>query len=187
MTYDFFADKNDKLEIFNFILNKTDLIIYDSYSSYEQDISQYQSVDEISSKFDLINGDKFAVTFQLWSPRHKAKPIFEKIELNPKYCDGHSFRYSTIGWGLIQLFFGGIENNELHRSHIGHFNEKGAFARQDTSERNGKVSDWDWKEIQVTSRQLKYQIHNKFAVRKLGSFGILKGADILEKQGIKFR
>ena len=71
MTYDFFADKADKLEILDFIFKDTDLHVYDSYSPYGQGICQYKTVNEISSKFDLDNGDKFAAAFQLWTPRHK--------------------------------------------------------------------------------------------------------------------
>jgi hypothetical protein len=187
MTYDFFADKADKLEILEFIFKDTDLHVYDLSSAYGQEICQYKTVDEVSSKFDLDNGDKFAVTFQLWSPRHKGKPLFRKIDLDPKRCNGHTFRYSTEGWGLIQLYFGGLKNNELKHSHIGHFNEKGALKWDETNNVNGLVSSWDWTEIQATSRKLKYQIHNKLATRKIGSFGVLSGADKLEKQGIKLR
>jgi|SRR5882724_10748976 len=84
MTCDFFADKGDKIKVLDFIFNETDLLIYDLGSLYGQEICGYKSVSEISSKFDLINGDKFAVTFQLWSPRHKGIPIFRKIDLDPK-------------------------------------------------------------------------------------------------------
>jgi len=187
MTYDFFADKADKLEILDFIFKGTDLLVYDLSSPFGQDISQYKTVDEISSKFDLDNGNKFATTFQLWTPRHKGKPIFKKIDLDPKHCNGHTFRYSTEGWGLIQLYFGGLKNNELNQSHIGHFNEKGALKREETNKVSGLVSLWDWTEIQITSRKLKNHIHNKLATRKIGSFGVLSGADKLEKQGIKLR
>lgn len=188
MNYNFFASKVDKLEILDFIFKETDLHVYDLASSYEQTICQYKNIDEISSKFDLDKGDKFAAAFQLWSPRHKGKPIFRKIDLDPKRCNGHTFRYSTEGWGLIQLYFGGIKNNELYQSHIGHFNEKVALKWEETNnDVNGLVNMWDWKEIQATSRKLKYQIHNKLAIRKMGSFGILSGADKLEKQGIKLR
>ncbi|MNK52713.1 hypothetical protein D3C87_716550 [compost metagenome] len=187
MNYNFFADKTDKLEILEFIFKETDLYVYDLGSSYGQEICQYKTVDEISSKFDLDNGDKFAVTFQLWAPRHKGKPIFRKVDLDPKHCKGHTFRYSTEGWGLIQLYFGGIKNNELSQSHIGHFNEKGALKWEETNKVNGLVSLWDWTEILATSRKLKYQIHNKLTTRKIGSFGVLTGADKLEKQGIFFR
>ncbi|TWI80641.1 hypothetical protein IQ13_3320 [Lacibacter cauensis] len=187
MNYDFFADKADKLQLLEYIFSETDLQVYDLGSPYGQEISNYKSVDEISSKFDLSNGDKFAVTFQLWSPRHKGQPIFRKIDLDPKRCNGHTFRYSTDGWGLIQLYFGGLKNNKLNQSHIGHFNETGALKNEGINKFNGSVSSWDWTEIQTTSRRLKYQIHNKLATRKIGGFGVLPGADRLEKEGVKFR
>ncbi len=187
MTYDFFADKTDKLQILEYIFRETDLEVYDLGSPYGQEICRYKSVDDISSKFDLVNGDKSAVTFQLWTPRHNGQLIFRKIDLDPKRCNGHTFRYSTDGWGLIQLYFGGLKNNELHQSHIGHFNEAGALKNEGVNKFNGSVSSWDWTEIQTTSRKLKYQIHNKLATRKIGSFGILPGADRLEKEGVKFR
>jgi hypothetical protein len=187
MTYDFFADRADKIEILDFILNETDLHVYDLGSPYGQEICQYKTVGEISSKFDLDNGGKFAVTFQLWTPRHKGKPLFRKIGLDPKHCNEHSFRYSTDGWGLIQLYFGGLKNNELNQSHIGHFNEREALKNESLTTFNGKVNDWDWAEIQATSRKLKYQIHNKLATRKNGSFGVLTGANNLVKQGIILR
>lgn len=187
MTYDFFADKVDKLEIFDFIFRKTDLKIYDLSSSYGKEINEYKTVEEILSNFDLSNGNKFAVTFQLWTPRHKGEPFFRRIELDPKHCGGHTFRYSTEGWGLIQLYFGGLQNNELNHSHIGHFNEKGAIKNEGSTTFLGNVNLWDWKEIQITSRKLKNHIHNKMAIRKIGSFGVLAGADKLEKQGVVFR
>lgn len=186
MTYNFFADKADKLKVLEFIFKNTDLLVYDLSSAYGQDISQYKTIDEISSKFDL-EIDEFGTTFQLWTPRHKGKPIFRKIDLDPKHCNGHTFRYSTEGWGLIQLFFGGMKNNELKHSHIGHFNENGALKWEDTNKINGLVNSWDWTEIQVSSRKLKYQIHNKLATTKIGSLGVLQGAEKLEMQGIKLR
>ena len=186
MNYDFFADRSDKLEILDFIFNNTDLQIYDLGSQYGQEICQYKSIDEISLKFDL-EIDEFGTTFQLWSPRHKGKPIFRKFYIDPKRCNGHTFSYATEGLGLIQLYFGGLKNNTLKYSHIGHFNEKGALKWEVANNLNGLVSSWDWTEIHATSRKLKYQIHNKLAIRKIGSFGVLPGADKLEKQGIKLK
>ena len=187
MNYDFFADKEDKLQILEYIFSKTDLQVYDLGSSYGQEICNYKSVEDISAKFDLTYGDKFAVTFQLWTPRHKGQPIFRKIDLDPKRCNGHTFRYSTDGWGLIQLYFGGLKNNELNQSHIGHFNEAGALKNESSTKFNGKVNSWDWKEIQISSRKLKYKIHNKLATKNIGNLGVLLGADKLEREGVKFR
>lgn len=186
MNYNFFASKDDKIEILEFVLIKMNLRIYDSHSFYEQEICEYKSVDEIISKFDLENGYEFSQTFQLWTPKHGGNPIFRKIALNPDYCNGHTFRYSTTGWGLIQLYFGGVEKHKLNQSHIGSFTEKGALSKETIPSINGQVKNWNWKEIESTFRKLKYQIHNKMAVRKIDSLGILKGADKLEKNGIIF-
>ena len=185
MNYNFFADKADKLAILEFIFKETDLKVYDHDSSYGQEISEYRNVEEILSKFDLEKGNKFSVTFQLWAPRHAGRPIFRKIDLDPKRCNGYTFRYATNGWGLIQLYYSGIENNSLSQSTIAHFTEKGASANEKVSAFNDEVNNWNWKEIKSTSGKLKYHIHNKLAVRKIGSCGVLKGADNLVKLGVK--
>lgn len=187
MTYDFFADETDKIEVLNFIFRETDLQVFDHASAYGQKISEYKTTEEIVSKFDLRNGDKFAVTFQLWTPRLKGDLIFRKVDLDPKRCNGHTFRYSTDGWGLIQLYFGGVKHNELNLSHIGHQSEKRALAWSSNHPEMGQVEKWDWREVEKVARGLKYQIHNKMTKRKIGSVGILVGADKLEEQGIKLR
>jgi hypothetical protein len=187
MNYNFFAVKDDKLDILDYIFNETDLHIYDLSSKFGQEINEYKSVSEIVSSFDLDNGSEFAVTFQLWTQRHKGSPIFRKIILNPQNAQGYTFRYSSDGWGLIQLYFGGFRNNELNHSHIGHFDERGALLNEVSNPFNGKVNSWDWNEIQATSRKLKYYIHNRLSVRKIGSFGVLKGVDLIEKQDFKLR
>ena len=179
MTYDFFANKSDKINLLDFIFRETDLKIYDLASPYGQEISEYKTTDEIETKFDLENGGQSSATFQLWTPRFGGDIFFRKVDLNPKYCNGHTFRYSTDGWGLIQLYFGGQKDNVLFHSHIGHFNEKGALKWQDTNQVNGSVDKWNWKIIEQTSRKLKNQIHNKLATKKIGSYGVLQGADIL--------
>ena len=187
MNYDFFADKSDKLQILEYIFSDTDLKVYDSYSAYGQELFEYKSANEIATKFDLDNGNQFAVCFQLWSPRHKGNVLIRKISLDPKSCNGHTFRYSTTGWGLIQLYFGGKLNNLLNPSHIGHFNEKGALGRMTYNNINGNAADWDWNELLITSRKLKYHIHNKLATKKIGSMGVLAGAERLANSGVEFR
>jgi len=196
MTYDFFADESDKIEVLNYIFRETDLQVFDHYSALGQQVTEYKTTEQIVSKFDLRNGDKFSVTFNLWTPRLKGDLIFRKVNLDPKRCNGHTFRYSTDGWGLIQLYFGGIKNHAFHNapkssvlnvSHIGHQSQKRAMAWEGVTQGNGQVSKWDWKEVEKTGRALKYHIHTHLAKRKIGSVDILHGADKLEEQGITFR
>jgi hypothetical protein len=187
MTYDFFADRNDKIEVLNFIFQETDLQIFDSNSIYGEKVNEYRASTDIISKFDLQNGGEFAITFQLWTPRFMGDLVFRKVDLDPKRCDGHTFRYSTDGWGLIQLYFGGVKDNLLNRSHIGHQSEKRALAWQKNYKEMGSVTKWDWKVVEQTGRKLKHQIHSKMSKRKIGLCGVLKGADKLEEQEIKFQ
>lgn len=185
MNYNFYASRTDKLELLEFIFKETDLQVFDLSSLYGKEICEYKRLADISSKFDLEHGNKFAVTFQLWSPRHKGKPVFRKIKLDPKRCEGNTFRYATDGWGLIQLYFGGLANNQLSQSHIGHFSEKRALKLEEHNSLNGKIDAWDWSEIQKTSSLLKRYIHHKLAIKKQGNLGILSAAEELVAKGVK--
>jgi hypothetical protein len=68
--------------------------------------------------------------------------------------------------------------------HIGHFNQKGALGWEEINSFNEKVDSWDWNEIKKTSGKLKYFIDKKLAVKKQRSYGVLRGAEQLENQGI---
>lgn len=184
--YYFFADKTDKLKILEFIFLEMSLKVYDLGSPYGKEISEYKNAKEIEAKFDLENEDKYAQTFQLWSPRHGGSPIFRRIDLNPKYCNGHTFRYSTDEWGLIQLYFGGVKNHELSYSYIGHFREKEALKQETLNSTNGRVNDWDGGEIIKTSKQLKQELR-RLAQKQIGIFEVLEGALLLEESGIVLR
>src|ERR1017187_9165638 len=138
MNYDFFANKQDKISVVDFIFNATELQVFDHYSPYGQEINQYKSTAEIITRFDLEKGRQSAVAFNLWAPDFGAKARFQRVELNPKYCNGHTYRYVTEGWGLIQLYLGGLEGNILFHSHIGHFNEAGALKSRSEERRVGK-------------------------------------------------
>jgi len=95
MNFDFFADEPDKLALLELIFSETELRIFDLSSPWGQLVQEYKSVSEISSKFDLKNENHGSPHFQLWSPDFKAAPIFRRIELDPKYCKGHTFRKSA--------------------------------------------------------------------------------------------
>lgn len=55
MNYDFFANKDDKIEVLEFILTKTDLRIFDLYSELECEIKEYKKIEDFKPKFELQN------------------------------------------------------------------------------------------------------------------------------------
>ncbi|KUG08179.1 hypothetical protein [Solirubrum puertoriconensis] len=185
MNYNFFASKTDKLALLDYLFTETDLRLYELSSAFGTEVKAYISTTAVVADYDLKYGSQYAACFKLWSPRFGATPNFRRIELNPQSCQGHTFRYATEGWGLIQLYFGGQQNGVLAQSQLGHFNEKGALAREDTyRSRLGLVAAWNWPEINATSHKLKHLLHSKRAVEKIGSIGILPGAAKLAQQGI---
>lgn len=185
MNYDFFASRSDKVRLLEFLLGETDLRIFDSYSEYEKKAREYKSVGDITGRFDLENGGKFAVTLALWSPRFSERLFFKQIKLDPRRCQGSDFRYATSGLGLIHLHFGGIEKRFLNVSHIGHQSEKRAKAWESTIQYGDRASRWNWNEIASSARKLKSTIHNKWAVDKIGSVGVLPGAKEMQIQGFQ--
>lgn len=176
MNYSFFATAKDKLAVLDYIFSNNELRVYDLHSAHGNQVSEYTSVDQISSKFDLEKGALYSVSLVLWSEAFKAKPYFKKWNLDPKRCNGHTFSYSTEGYGLIRLQFGGILNDLLHATNLSCATKKWALNNQSYSTHLGLVDDWDWTEVDTCIKKLKQYIDKKLSVRRLETFGVLQGA-----------
>ena len=176
MQFNFFALYPDKISLLDYIFNDTGFRIFDHYSTYGQELKEYKSSHEIAQTFDLTNGRANSLQLALWNPNHGETNIVRRVDLNPKYCNGHTFRYSATGWSLQQLYFGGQSNNTLYYSTLQGFNEKGAIDK-DTINSNRKAHLLNWTQIKSDQRRLKYFIETKLATRKIGTSLILKSAD----------
>jgi len=102
MTYDFFAGEKDKIALLTYVFENTDLQVFDLYSYYGTEITEYRTVADIVSRFNLKSD---SIYLQLWSPQFKGKIDFRSVELDPKRCKGHTFRYATGGWGLFSSIY----------------------------------------------------------------------------------
>ena len=183
MRYDFFADKDDQVALLDYIFTETELQVFDLSSAYGEEVRQYRNSGEIRT---ALEGSGSNLTmFQLWAPQHLGKAAIRKIELDPRRCKGHTFRYETNGFGLIQLYLGGLSLAGLHRSYLGHFTEVGAAKSEGVGPHPGRVMDWDWKAIRSTSGKLKRHLQSHLAVKTKNGFGILEGASRLEAAGIQ--
>ena len=68
MNYHFFASKVDKVAILDHIFNETDLQVFDLASAYGEEVVEYTTVEEITSKFDLEGGGAIRSYFQSLDP-----------------------------------------------------------------------------------------------------------------------
>ena len=176
MYYDFYSAPEDTKNIFDFIFTELKLEAYLSYSNPGQEMKSYNSTDEIFADFSFTNTIDNSVNFQLWTPRFEGDLVINKINLDPRRCKGHTFRYKTEGWGLIQFYCGVLKDNELAFSHLGHQSIKRATLWQDTYQNFGSVEKWNWKEVETTGRKLKYFIQKKLGVTRIGTYDTLKNA-----------
>src|SRR5262249_23539559 len=128
---DFFAVRQDHRQVIDFVFGETDFHIFELYSDFGQELREFTSFRELAAAFAIGNdrhGHGYAVLLSLWSPSVMSSPHVTRVRLDPKHCNGHTFRYTTGGWGAVQLYLGGRHRRIITKSHFGHYSERGARA-----------------------------------------------------------
>lgn len=186
MNFNFYAEKEDQRIILDFIFNETNWEIYDLGSGLGESMSKYTSAAEVEER---IEREKRAGYFNIYSPDFGGEIIFKKIELDPKACEGHTFRYSSEGWGLIQLYFGKVWNARLEYSTIKHNSKTRAHNWYPTCPDMGDPDLWNWKEVSKASRKLSNFIKKASSI-KIGSQYVMpeaeKETELKDIDGYKF-
>jgi hypothetical protein len=177
---DFFAARDDLIAVLSFVFDETDFHVFESYSRFGETLRDFTSVDALDDAFTLgkdPHGNGFAITLQLWSPSVCKKPRVTKIKLDPKTCGGHSVRYNIDGFGLAQLYLGGVYKKIVTKSHFGHNSEPRA-------KKWGGAGGIDWKAMAQISGRLQRHVR-KLAVAKAKTPGrpILPAALALAQKG----
>lgn len=180
---DFFAARSDQKAVLDFVLTETDGRIFESYSRFSEELREFHSFEELDSAFQIgvdEHGNGTAVLLIIWSPTVMRRLRIEKIALNPQKCEGHKFRYTIRGGGLIQLYLGGVHRNIVTHSHFGHFNERGA-------ERWGLAGEVNWEGMKKLSNRIQYHVRSRLAVAKVSSCPVLPEAHALAKAGYELK
>jgi hypothetical protein len=176
---DFYAAGSDFKLVLDFVLTESGCRIFESYSPYGEQLREFCSYSEIESRYSIgqCRGSASSVNLQLL-PIGAGEVIIERNNLEPQHCNGFTYRFCSSGWGLIQLYLGGISPNGLVHSHTNHNSEKRAFAWETTyRDKLGPVSAWSWPAIEKTSRRINSFIR-KVSVAKHGSRPILPQASV---------
>src|SRR5688572_17127005 len=100
---DFFATKPDFEQLFAFLFAQTDFRVFESYSEFGQSLREFSSFADLCAAYAVgedKHGNGHAALLQLWSPSVMAKPVIERINLDPKKCEGATFRFRHSGLGL---------------------------------------------------------------------------------------
>lgn len=180
---DFFAGKDDQLAVLDFIFTSSDVRVFESYSAEDADLREFRSTEEIAAAFPIGNdqhGNGHAILLQLWSPSVMSELIITRFALDPKKCNGHTFRHRIDGGGLIQLYFGGVCEAVITRSHYGHFSPIGA-------QKWHLDQGVNWQPLKTLSNQIQNHIRKGLAVGKAASCPVLPHALELAQSGFALK
>ena len=182
---DFYAVGNDLINVLEFTFTNLDCRVFELSSDNDKQLCEFKSIEELKEKYEIgkCKSRTCSINLQLWPVNASQDVIVTKVDLNPKYCNGATFRYQINGWGLIQLYIGGISKLGVVHSHTNHNTEKRANKLASThDEVMGAPSNWDWKEVARVSNKLNRYI-NKCSVSKINSRPVLQEAAASIKGG----
>jgi len=155
------------------------------YSSFSEDIVEFSSSEEVTfyDGYTRLIETGRPLYLTVWPVNASEAVQMKHIDLDPKKCDGHTFRYTVVGWGLVQLYFRGKTQKGLESSHTNHNSEARAKKWAATYlDELGSPEQWNWSEVTRVSSKLNRYIR-KCAVRKIGARPILRHADDILKHG----
>ena len=176
---DFFAAEADQKAVTDFLFASTDVRVFESYSEFDHELREFRSTDDLAKAFPLGTdpfGNGTAILLQLWSPSVMTELTITRFAVNPAACNGHTFRYSIKGGALIQLYFGGLHERVVTRSHFGHQSQT-------------RAQKWDmdygvnWESLKTVSNRIQYHIRKRLAVAKVLGCPVLPEAYELARSG----
>jgi hypothetical protein len=185
---DFYATKEDHESLLSWLFAEETCDVYELESDFEQPLKRFHSAAEVLAQFERSypDGSRWhAVDLQLYV--RGAGPAFapRRVALDPRACDGATFRYDADGWGLVQLYLGTASEGDarLENSHTNHNSAKRAQAWSDTVDTADPVEAWDFGRITSFSSRLNREIRKR-GVAKVGRQVVLPGALKLWKAGV---
>ena len=169
---DFFAAEADQRALLDFLFASTDVRVFESYSDFDADLREFRSMAELAMTFPIgtdHHGNGHAVTLQLWSPSVMSQLTIERFVLNPKACNGHTFRHCIEGGGLMQLYLGGVCGRVVTQSHFGH--------QSQTRRREWDVNQGvNWEALKTVSNRIQYHVRKRLAAGKVPGCPVLAQA-----------
>jgi hypothetical protein len=176
---DFFASEPDQRAVLDFLFSSTDVRVFESYSEPDAELREFPSTDDLGAAFPLgsdSHGNGHAILLQLWSPSVMRDLSIRRFKLDPTHCSGHTFRHNIEGGGLMQLYFGGICDRVVTKSHFGHQSQVRA--------RTWQVDEGvNWEALKTLSNRIQYHVRKRLAAGKAGSMLVLPAAMSLARAG----
>lgn len=135
-------------ELAKFVFDLGEPVVSQLYSAYGQPLRHFGTASELIADIDseIANGQTF-LNYAIHFPATKGYVAERKITLNPKSCDGHTWRSTIEGWGLIQLQ-ADLTHAPTIECRVAVNSPKRAKAWSDTCPDFRDPDLWDWKAVQ---------------------------------------
>jgi hypothetical protein len=183
---DFYATPEDHEPLLSWLFADASCHVYEHSSDFEKPLKRFESPTEALRQFErrYPNGEAWrTVHLQLYVLGAGPPIAVRRIELDPRACDGATFRYTAEGWGLIQLYLSAQRRDRLENSHTNHNSAKRAEAWAPIRGVQTGPHAWDFRRVGALSSRLNRQIRKR-SVGKLGHRVVLPGALEIWKQGV---
>jgi hypothetical protein len=183
---DFYGVSEDHEQLLDWLLRQGACRVYELSSDFETPLREFLTVEDVMSQFfrTYSNGNRGdTVHLQLYVLGAGPPFVPHRIPLDPRACDGATFRYVAEGWGLVQLYLAAVGSGGLKNSHTNHNSVKRAEVWAPVRSEMQPVESWDFKRITAFSSRLNRQIR-KMGIAKIGSRAVLPGALALWEQGV---
>ena len=135
-------------ELAGFVFESGAPDVFHAFSGYSQPLRCFTSSSELGADIEsaFATGQK-SLHFALHYPDTKGRVAERKITLNAKKCEGHTWRYTIEGWGLIQ-FQGDLRHASVIECRVAVNTQKRAEAWAGTYPELRSPCLWDWRVVQ---------------------------------------
>jgi hypothetical protein len=176
---DFYALAEDCRTVLDFVFAQDGWVLHELASQPDCKVRVFRATDDVFGAFDI---GKISTHFQLHAPETGGRVKHRKIVFDAGAVPGATHRYTTEGWGLIQLYLGALRAGTLSSSHTNHNSETRAQTWSATVRTAPGPDAWDWDGVKRVSGKLVRFIR-KLGVDKHGSRPILPAAHAAREAG----
>jgi hypothetical protein len=180
---DFYALEGDLVEVLDFVFAQPGWSLVELASQHDRALRTFHATREVVDAFPTFSTLSASLHFNLYAEAMKGRVISRRIDFAPGAVPGATFRYDSEGWGLIQLYFGRLQDGRLSSSHTNHNSEVRARKWEPTfADRPDPVDAWNWSEVARASGRLNRFLRGA-AAGKMHSRPVLRAAWEAQSRG----
>lgn len=142
-------------QLLHSIYSNGDVMVFESYSGLEEEIVNFETISALETfvQKSLLNGMK-NLALSLYFPESSGIYQITKIQLDPKRCNGKTFRFRIDGWGLIHINFDFTKSPKEFECRVSVNSEKRALNWESTVQEIPSPKGWNWRIVESKARKM---------------------------------